>query len=162
MQVNVSEVKIPARIRKDIGNLEPLMESLSRCGQLNPITVTRDFELIAGYRRLTCAKRLGWKTIDATVVDGVDQLRLLEMEMAENVYRKDFDPDELLEGLKKLEELRHPKLGARIGNALKGAFNKIAFWKRRKPKQNKENESQAVQIQYATPKTEDEPGNFGV
>lgn len=162
MQVNVSDIKIPARIRKDIGNLEPLMESLGRCGQLNPITVTRDFELVAGYRRLTCAKRLGWKMIDATIVDGVNQLRLLEMEMAENVYRKDFDPDELMEGLKKLEELRHPKLGTRIGNALKGAFSKLAFWKHRKTKQNKDYEQQSVQIQYATPKTEDEPGNFGV
>ena len=38
MQVMISSIKVPDRVRKDLGNLDPLMQSLGRCGQLNPIT----------------------------------------------------------------------------------------------------------------------------
>jgi Predicted transcriptional regulators len=132
MQIIIEQIKIPARVRKEIGNLEPLMESLSRCGQLNPITVTREFELIAGFRRLSAAKRLNWKMIDAAVVDGLTEERRLTMELEENMYRKDFTPEELLEGWKKLDALRHPKFGARVKTAFKNIFSKLAFWRRPK------------------------------
>ena len=132
MQIIIEQIKIPDRVRKETGNLEPLMESLKRCGQLNPITVTRDFELVAGFRRLSAAKRLNWKLIDATIVDGFTEERRLTMELEENIHRKDFTPEELLEGWKRLDELRHPKLGTRIKNAFKNIFSKLAFW-RKKP-----------------------------
>lgn len=129
MQVMISTIRVPDRVRKDLGNLEPLMKSLQHCGQLNPITVTRDLELIAGHRRLSAAQRLGWKMIDAIVVDGLTDERRLEMELEENLYRKDFTPDELLEGVKRLDALRHPPLGKRIGRALRGWVGKLAFWR---------------------------------
>lgn len=134
MQVLISDIKVPDRVRMDIGDLDPLIESLKRCGQLNPITLSREMELIAGYRRLSAAKRLGWKMIDATIVDGMTALRRLEMELEENIYRKDFTPDELLEGVKRLEALRHPKLKTRVKQAFKRLFGRLAFWKRRSRK----------------------------
>ena len=130
MQIIIEQIKVPVRVRKETGNLESLMESLTRCGQLNPITVTRDFELIAGFRRLTAAKRLNWKMIDANIVDGLTEERRLTIELEENIHRKDFTPEELLEGWKKLDALRHPKLGARIKNAFKNIFAKLAFWRK--------------------------------
>ncbi len=133
MQVLISSISIPERVRKDVGTLEPLMESLTRCGQLNPITVSREMALIAGFRRLSAAQRLGWKMIDVTVVDGLTELHRLEMELEENLYRKDFTPDELLEGVKKLDALRHPRLGARIGRTVRRVLGKLAFWRRRSP-----------------------------
>ena len=47
MQVMISSIKVPDRVRKDLGNLEPLMQSLGRCGQLNPITVSRAYQELA-------------------------------------------------------------------------------------------------------------------
>lgn len=161
MQVMINSIKVPDRVRKDLGNLEPLMESLTRCGQLNPITVSRDLELIAGHRRLTAAQRLGWKMIDAVVVDGLSEERRLEMELEENIYRKDFTPDELLEGVKRLEALRHPKLGARISRAIKGFIGKLAFWKRgRRAADTGTPEPPARHI--PTPSVDDEADTFGV
>lgn len=162
MQVLISNIKIPERIRKDMGNLDSLMESMERCGQLNPITITREMELVAGHRRLTAAQRLGWKMIDATVVDGITEARRVEIELEENIYRKDFAPEELLEGLKKLEELRHPKLGTRIKRAFSNVFGKLAFWRRKKPKQEAAEAAAQPPAQYAEPKSDDEPGNYGV
>lgn len=163
MQVLINNIKVPERIRKDMGNLEPLMESLGRCGQLNPITVTRDLELVAGHRRLTAAQRLGWKMIDANIVDGISDERRLEMELEENIYRKDFSPDELLEGVKRLDAVRHPKLGARMKRAFKRVFGKLAFWKHgRKANEAPAADSKTLQISYSAPASDDEPGSFGI
>lgn len=49
------------------------------------------------------------------------------MAMEENFCRKDFNPEELLAGYKRLEELRHPKLSKRIGDALRKFTSKLAF-----------------------------------
>ena len=132
MKIPVDSIEIPERVRKDLGDLTPLMESLQKIGQLNPITVTPDFKLVAGHRRLTAVRQLGWKTIEAQIVEAVDELRCLEMELEENLYRKDFTPDEVLAGWKRLDALRHPRLSRRIATGMKKFFSRLAFW-RRKP-----------------------------
>lgn len=132
MQIPVDSITVPERVRKDPGNLESLMASFKRVGQLNPILVTPTYELIAGFRRFTAAQELGWQSIEAEVVQAADEIRRLEMELEENVYRKDFTPEELLEGYKKLEKLRHPSVGRRLRRALGAFFSRLAFWRRRK------------------------------
>lgn len=132
MQIPVDNVIVPDRVRKDPGNLESLMESLKRVGQLNPILVTPTYELIAGFRRLTAAQELGWQSVEAEIVQAADEIRRLEIELEENVYRKDFTPEEILEGYKKLEKLRHPSVGRRVRRAIGAFFSRLAFWRRRK------------------------------
>ena len=169
MQVVISTIKVPERIRKETGNLEPLMESLSRCGQLNPITLTRDLELIAGFRRLSSAQRLGWKMIDATIVDGLSEEQRLEMELGENLYRKDFTPDELLEGVKRLDALRNPKFGTRVKKAFKSIVGKLAFWKR-KPKDSEtsrgdareEKPVESKRLEAKRPVIDDDTEHYGI
>jgi ParB family chromosome partitioning protein len=162
MQVLVDSIKVPDRVRKDLGNLDSLMESLKTCGQLNPITVTRDMQLVAGFRRLTAARNLGWKMITANVVDAADAARILQMEMEENFCRKDFTPEELLAGYKRLEELRHPKLSKRIVSALKKFTSKLAFWKWFK-KDKKKNNLPSTAIDYVPPAQEDtDTSEFGI
>ena len=39
MLVNISEIKVKKRVRKDLGDLDALKESLRRYGLLNPITI---------------------------------------------------------------------------------------------------------------------------
>ncbi len=131
MQVPIDSVTVPERVRKDLGDLQPLMDSLKRVGQLHPIRLTPTYELISGHRRLTAAGNLGWKTIEAEIVAGLDETRRLEMELEENIYRKDFTPDEVLEGWKRLDALKHPTVGRRIRKAIGRFFGRLAFWKRR-------------------------------
>ncbi len=129
MQILISSVKIPNRVRKDLGDLESLMDSLKRCGQLNPVTVTRDMVLIAGHRRFEAASQLGWRMIDAMVVDGIDETRRLEIELEENIHRKDFSPEELLDGVRRLDELRRPRPMKRLVHAVRKVFSSLAFWR---------------------------------
>jgi ParB family chromosome partitioning protein len=64
----VADIKVGKRIRKDMGDIEGLAESIEDIGLLNPISVDEDGRLLAGARRLAACKRLGWKTIPVNVV----------------------------------------------------------------------------------------------
>lgn len=131
MQVPIEEILIKERVRTDIGNLKPLMESMRLHGQLNPVTISRENELIAGHRRTLAARELGWKFIDAHVVDRPSEVEKLQMELEENVHRKDFSPEELLAGYRRLDKLLHPSLSQRISTAVRSFFGRLF---RRKPR----------------------------
>ncbi len=125
MLVELNQIKTDKRVRKNLGDLEPLKDSLKRYGLLNPITLTKEYHLIAGQRRLEAARQLGWTTIDAVVVDTKDPVTLLEIELEENTQRSNFTEFELLEGYKQLERLKNPKFGHRIWNAIKNFFKRL-------------------------------------
>ncbi len=109
MRVTISDIKVRKRIRKENGDIDTLMESLQSHGLMNPIVISEKYELIAGFRRLTAAKKLGWETIPATMVDAKAKFTRLELELEENLQRLDFTDDELFEGLAALERYKNPK-----------------------------------------------------
>lgn len=63
----------PNRTRLSRHALRPLVESMSRYGQLYPVLVDGNNVLIEGHRRTAAARELGWETIEAIVVDGHDR-----------------------------------------------------------------------------------------
>lgn len=130
MKIPVDSIIVRERVRHELGDLTALMESMQQHGQLNPITITRNNELIAGHRRLLAARTLSWQHIDATIVDRDSEADKLALELEENVHRKDFSPQELLAGYKRLEKLQRPRLFRRVGGIFKGFFARLF---RRKP-----------------------------
>ena len=92
---------------------------------MNPITINSQYELVAGHRRLEAMKALGEDSIDAIMVDTKNKLLQLELELEENVQRKPFTDDELLEGFKALEKLRNPSFFAKLLDKIKGWFEKV-------------------------------------
>ena len=125
MLVNISEIKVRKRVRKDLGDLDALKESLRRYGLLNPITIDNKNRLIAGERRLEAAKLLGWTNINAVVVNNISAITKLELELEENNQRKEFTDAELLEGYIRLERLRNPSIFRKILNAIVRFFEWI-------------------------------------
>jgi site-specific DNA-methyltransferase (adenine-specific) len=111
-----STIKIGWRARVDLGDLSGLVQSIVNRGQLQPIVVrngTPDgaYEIVCGLRRLTACKQLE-RQVAAIVVDAPDELQALEMQLLENVARKNFDDAELAEGLlrqKQLYDAIHPE-----------------------------------------------------
>ena len=135
MFIAIKDIKIKKRVRKDLGDLENLKDSLRTYGLLNPITLNSRYELIAGERRLTAAMQLGWANIQANIVDNLTEVEQLEMEIEENNQRKEFTDQELLQGYMRLEKLRNPGFFYRIFLWLKRLFQKIAdWWAKRKKK----------------------------
>lgn len=122
MLINIDEIKIKKRVRKDLGDLETLKDSLRRYGLLSPITINTKNELVAGQRRLESAKQLGWTTITANVVDAENKIGQLEMELEENTQRLPFTDEELLAGYNALEKLKNPSLFTKILNGIKNFF----------------------------------------
>ena len=127
MLVKIEDIKVKKRVRRDLGDLTALKESMHRYGLMNPITLNSNYELVAGERRLEAAKSLGWERINANVLDSnVDNIRQLEMELEENNQRKEFTDEELMEGYKRLEKLKNPPLIMRILKFIANIFIKIA------------------------------------
>jgi ParB family chromosome partitioning protein len=95
ISIPVAKVRITDRIRNYPGDLTELASSMEGIGLLNPIVIDSNNYLIAGYRRLTAARKLGWQEIEARVVDVRDKKTLLMIEMEENTTRRDFTPEQL-------------------------------------------------------------------
>ena len=131
MLISPETITVKRRIRKDLGDISGLMESLKTHGQLTPIIINRDYELIAGFRRLQAAKRLGWKSIEAVMIDKPTEQQKLEVEIEENVQRLDLSAEEIAEGMARLDKLRNPGLLARIWAVILRVLRSI-FRKRRR------------------------------
>lgn len=114
IDISISEINIGSRIRQDLGDIDGMASSLSRVGQLQPIIINRDNLLIAGGRRLTAAKQLGWEHISATYRDTLNEAELREIELEENLKRKDLNWVEEVIGLERVFNLRQDKYGKAI------------------------------------------------
>ena len=101
-----------------MGDIEALAESLKRFGQISPIVINKKNVLIAGGRRFEAAKQLGWRTINAIIAENPDELLRLELEIEENVQRRDLNMEEIAEATKRIFRLRNPGFFRRIINAI--------------------------------------------
>lgn len=89
--MNIGDINIGLRARKDLGDIAALAKSIETHGLLHPIVVKSDNTLVAGERRIRACESLGWTDIPARVIDVAD---LLSAERDENNVRKDFTPSE--------------------------------------------------------------------
>ncbi len=125
MQIPVDNIIVKNRIRKNLGNLSALKESIKRHGILNPIVITTKNELIAGQRRLESARLLGWTAVPVRVIDEASEAARLEMEIDENLYRKNLSDDELADAYERLEKMRNPGWFKRLINSIVAFFHKL-------------------------------------
>ena len=95
-KIPISSITISNRVRKDLGNLEELSSSIETIGLLSPIIINEENKLLAGERRLEACKLLGWKTIDCIVKSTSDAEQDITVELTENIQRKDFTREELI------------------------------------------------------------------
>ncbi len=129
--VEITRIRTRNRIRREDGDLTELMESMRRHGLLNPLTVTESDVLVAGKRRLEAARRLGWTTIQCRIVPDDDEQALLEMEIDENVTRKEFTSDEMADAFIRLERIKNPGWWRSFLKWLRKILAKIGFRRNR-------------------------------
>ena len=93
------------RYRKDLSNLENLAQSILNNGQLVPIIITRNYELVDGGRRLAACSMKG---IDVLYIfkDVEDDLKHRELEFETNRQRADFTPAELAFAIEDIHKRR--------------------------------------------------------
>jgi len=125
MLIQINDIKVKRRIRKDMGDITALADSMKRYGQISPILLTKNNVLIAGGRRLEAARSLGWSTINAVIAEIPDELSQLEYELEENIQRRNFNQTETQEAAKRIYSLRNPSLFRRIIAAIAGFFRRL-------------------------------------
>ncbi|MBN1646878.1 MAG: ParB N-terminal domain-containing protein [Spirochaetales bacterium] len=125
MKVAIDEIHLKKRVRKNLGDLSQLMLSMKNHGLMNPIVITNKYELIAGHRRYESAKRLGWVEIEARIIAEPSKIEKLELELDENVHRRNLSPDELADGYTRLNKLKNPGIFVRIWRAIVRFFKRL-------------------------------------
>ena len=109
------------RTRFEAEPMRELADSIREHGLLQPILVKRvqdGYELIAGERRWRAARMAGLKKIPALIREERDDQDQLLLGLIENLQRKDLDPIEEANGIKRLIEqfgLTHEQAAARLG-----------------------------------------------
>jgi ParB family chromosome partitioning protein len=105
----------------DAGELADLAASIDRDGLQQPIRVRprdRGFSVIMGERRLRAVRLLGWETIPAIVVEGMDDATAFVLATAENVARANLNPMDEARALVRMRDeygMALEEIEARVG-----------------------------------------------
>lgn len=107
--ITISQIVLGTRIRVDLGNIDELSDSIRQFGIIQPIVIERHTRiLVAGGRRLTACKRLGWTELvhgrDFIWRDEESEHQRKAVELEENIKRKSLTWTEELEAKKALLE----------------------------------------------------------
>lgn len=112
-EIDPLEVKVKddlPRQRKDLGEIHKLAESITKFGQLLPVLVNQNKELIAGGRRLAACLMLGRK-VRIAYKEAVDNTTMRELELEENIQRKALTPAEECLAIDELVKIKQAKYG---------------------------------------------------
>lgn len=113
-KVKIDDVEVGRRCREDYGDIEGLALSIQRFGLLHPIVVDENLRLLAGERRLRAHKFLDLKEIEVTYKKDLDEAQKKELELEENLKRKDLNWPELVVANKELYDIRVKLYGHRV------------------------------------------------
>ena len=115
-KVKVAEIKVlHERFREDYGNIEELAVSIQRYGLFHPIIVQKStMELVAGERRFKAHQMLKLEEVEVRFLEDVDDLTKREIEIEENLRRKDFTWQEEVKAKSEVNRIKREKYGAAI------------------------------------------------
>lgn len=128
VEIEVDKIKAnPLQPRKvfDDESLQELADSIQEYGLLQPILVYEDskksdeYFLIAGERRLRASKIAKKETIKAIIVD-VQETKLRELALIENIQREDLNPIDLAQSYRELIEdygITHEEVAKRLSKS---------------------------------------------
>lgn len=111
--------------------LTGLADSIKANGVIQPLVVRRNgagYVLIAGERRYRAAGLAGLADVPAVVVDQVDDTRMLEMALVENIQREDLNPLEAADAYHRLIEecgLTQQQMAERVGKSRTAITNTL-------------------------------------
>ncbi|AIF82386.1 ParB-like partition protein [Candidatus Nitrososphaera evergladensis SR1] len=133
--IKASSIKFSALLLRphDDKEIMQLSKSIKEVGLLQPIIVRlKDgfYEIVAGNRRFTACKALGWRKIPCYVLD-LDDKAMFEMALIENVQRKTMTPLEEAESFRRYVEEKGwgsvAELASRIGKSSAYISKRIAL-----------------------------------
>lgn len=115
----------------DESSLRTLAESLKANGVMQPLIVKQGesgYTIIAGERRFRAAKLAGLKEAPVVLMDDVDDTRMLELALIENLQREDLNPLDAAEAYRALMErcsCTQNELADKVGKSRAAIANQI-------------------------------------
>jgi len=88
--VPLGKIIVADRARTDYGEIEELAENIAEHGVIQPISLDQDYRLLAGGRRYRAAEIAGLDTIPSVIRTVDSDYDRTEIELIENIYRKDL------------------------------------------------------------------------
>jgi DNA modification methylase len=120
-QIKLIDIKVGERFRTAFEGIEELAASIQEYGLIEPIVCDEGNILIAGERRLRAHQLLKKETIEVKYMNELDDLQKREIELEENLHRKDFTWQEEVTAKAKLHGLKQKIHGAAVkGHDSKG------------------------------------------
>jgi ParB family chromosome partitioning protein len=114
----------PNQPRQDLGDLEGLKASIAEHGMMQPLVVSPNgsdkYLIIAGERRYTAARALAMDAVPA-IVRTIEEHQRLELQLVENLHRKDLSPLEEARSYQRLihdYNLTQEEVAKRIGKSV--------------------------------------------
>lgn len=95
-----------SRQRRSLEDIESQAQSMAEVGLINPIVIDRSGKLIAGERRFMAAQSLGWTSISVQFIEDLPQDVVWQIELEENIRRKNLTWQDECEAIKKYHELK--------------------------------------------------------
>ncbi len=114
VEIPVDDIIITERARVDLGDIDALQKSIKDRGLISPIVVEeKTMELVDGFRRLTCVKNLGLKTIEARYYAELSLIEKKILELEANLH-KPYTWDELSKLRAEIHALKQKQRGAAV------------------------------------------------
>lgn len=81
MLIDIDQIKIKKRIRKNVGDIETLKNSIIKHGLIYPIIIDKNKNLIAGFRRYQALKEIGYKEAEVKVISSENKKLYLKLNL---------------------------------------------------------------------------------
>lgn len=129
-EILIDSIELGERFRKDYGNIDQLMYSIKKNGLITPVAVgvadkikmgretDLPYILLAGGRRMTALKAMGWTSIPVRIYDQpLSELDLRSIELAENFDRKSMEYAEEVALMRQINNLQIQIHGVKIAKS---------------------------------------------
>ena len=88
--IAIIDIKVSDRARTEMGSVGELCTSIQKFGLLNPIIIDQYMNLHCGERRLRAFKELKLEFIPCRFIENLSEVEKLEVELDENIRRKEL------------------------------------------------------------------------
>ena len=105
-KIKLKDVIVGTRFRQKFEDIDELAESIKTYGLLQPIIVDEDNNLIAGERRYKACKLNKAEEIEVKYIKDLNELEKKEIELEENIQRKQFTWQEEVAAKAQLHKLK--------------------------------------------------------
>lgn len=115
MKIKLDKINVKdGRFRSEFGEIEELAESIEKYGLIHPPVIDEDNNIIAGERRVRACKYLELEEIEVRLMDDLTELERREIELEENIQRKQFSWQEEVRAKKEIDQIKREIHGSKV------------------------------------------------